>query len=1010
MLQRQLFSSVRTRYSKSIFSKGFNLFSLQKKSNLSSKWGLRNFSEFKEIINEEMEKDDVLEEPEMVQAFTAKEIKKKFKPIFEERYEEFYPVNFLNSIKFKRNKCACGKCYWSLNERENCGDSSCVGKYLFIGKGVGIGKEKKLTYAEAWKTFEDALTTARIPCTKVNRYPTVARWRNDVDYVAAGIYCFQPHCVIGELAPPANPLIQPQFCVRFNDLDNIGLTGRHYSGFVMMGIQVFNYPNDYKFFKEETIEFNYRWLTEFLKIPPSEITFTEDIWAGGGNMGPSIEYFVGGLEVGNMVFMQYKTFHDGTYEELPIQVIDTGIGLERVAWLVNGESTSYMSTFKNAMEYLTKKTNVEVDGEIWKRLGPLSCQLDVDECENLQATWEAIGKEIGLSKEQISKAIEPVKDLIVILDHTRTAMFLIQDGSLPSNVGGGSNLRNIIRRSFAQMKKHDWWKSIGFEGYMGIFEAHKLDLEPLYGKFKEYSSFEDIMRNEYERWLVTDDVQKKKLKKFEKKKNKLTLEDWETAVTAWGVSPDVISQFLGIPIPDNLYYYIAEKQERIVKAAEQILYNTLHLPETKCLYYDHLSHLWDENNNQFVFKAKVLESFCNVRDNNKKNIVVLDQSSFYPTSGGQEHDTGILTIGGVTYNVVNVEKVGKVTMHILDKELPDTVAEGTEVSGEVDKRRRLQLRNHHTSAHIIFTVVRNILGPHIWQSGAKKTTKQAHLDVTHFKTLTKKEEMQIQEEANRIVMGAHKIEKTLESKAETEKVHGFDLYQGGVVPGNDLRVVKIGDDVDIEACCGTHCDSTSEVGWIKILNSKTIANGVVRIYFVAGERSIQALNDETQIINDLMEMWSISPTQITETAERFFKDFKKFKNSFSDAQKKILDLQVRLALSEKKPIYYLSNEPNATFFFSFLPEHAKEMTENNQQIGFLGKTFAVLYSPKKGTLDLEKLKLALKETGAKITVKDKVGLKKKQVKGVEFVTVISKNDLPDLSETLKEMGFEKSNC
>ena len=84
--------------------------------------------------------------------------------------------------------------------------------------------------------FEQSLTSTRIPCTSIERYPIVARWRNDVDYVAAGIFCFQPYCVTGELDPPANPLICPQFCARFNDLDNIGLTGRHYSGFIMLGI------------------------------------------------------------------------------------------------------------------------------------------------------------------------------------------------------------------------------------------------------------------------------------------------------------------------------------------------------------------------------------------------------------------------------------------------------------------------------------------------------------------------------------------------------------------------------------------------------------------------------------------------------------------------------------------------------------------------------------------------------------------------------------------------------
>ena len=195
------------------------------------------------------------------------------------------------------------------------------------------------------------MTSTRIPCTSIKRYPVVARWRNDVDYVAAGIFCFQPYCVTGELDPPANPLIMPQFCLRFNDLDNIGITGRHYSGFIMVGIQVFNTEGNYKFFKEEAVEFNFRWLTETLGVHPDEITFVEDVWAGGGNLGPSIEYFVGGLEVGNMVFIQYKTFHDGTREELDVKVIDTGIGLERIVWLYNGSATSYTDTFKNAMEY-----------------------------------------------------------------------------------------------------------------------------------------------------------------------------------------------------------------------------------------------------------------------------------------------------------------------------------------------------------------------------------------------------------------------------------------------------------------------------------------------------------------------------------------------------------------------------------------------------------------------------------------------------------------------------------
>lgn len=198
-------------------------------------------------------------------------------------------------------------------------------------------------------------------------------------------------------------------------------------------------------------------------------------------MGPSIEYFVHGMEIGNMVFMQYKTFYDGNFEELKIKIIDTGIGLERVAWLINGDATSYITIFKNSLEYLLKILGININNDVWLKLGPLSCRLDVDECEDLAKTWNDISGLLGMSVLDIKQAIEPIRDIFIILDHTRTAFFLIRDGALPSNVGGGSNLRNIIRRTFAVMQKNGWWEKLGWEGYMKIFDYHILDLQELYG-------------------------------------------------------------------------------------------------------------------------------------------------------------------------------------------------------------------------------------------------------------------------------------------------------------------------------------------------------------------------------------------------------------------------------------------------------------------------------------------------------------------------------------------------
>jgi len=349
---------------------------------------------------------------------------------------------------------------------------------------------------------------------------------------------------------------------------------------------VFNYPGDYKFFKEECVEFNYDWLTNGLDIDPKRITFIEDVWAGGGNLGPSIEYFVDGLEVGNMVFMQYKTFPDGSREELDIQIIDVGVGLERIPWLVNGSATSYLDVFQSSLEYLQSKVQVDMNTQIWQKLGPYSCLLNIDEVENIEATWATVSEKTGVAVEEMKAAILKVKDLYIVLDHTRTALMTIHDGSLPSNIGGGSNVRNIIRRVFAILKRNGWWDSLGLEGILTLMDKHKQDLEPIYGPFQEYKSFGDIIRMELVRYETTDVSQKAKLEKMLKKSKVLSLDDWVVAITSHGIAADQVAQLTGQPIPGNLYYEIALRQEKVAKVAEPILYQTSHLEATQQLFYD----------------------------------------------------------------------------------------------------------------------------------------------------------------------------------------------------------------------------------------------------------------------------------------------------------------------------------------------------------------------------------------------------------------------------------------
>eukprot|EP01017_Pseudomicrothorax_dubius_P013138 TRINITY_DN1567_c0_g2_i3.p1 TRINITY_DN1567_c0_g2~~TRINITY_DN1567_c0_g2_i3.p1 ORF type:complete len:972 (-),score=341.83 TRINITY_DN1567_c0_g2_i3:72-2987(-) len=953
--------------------------------------------------------DEKLEEAATVKTLTAKEIKKLARPEFEANPDKFYPTKVFERIGYTRNRCPkCNAYYWRHTEKaDTCGDSQCVGKYKFIGKGTGIGaKGKKITYYDAWKGFEKSLTSARVPCTSIERYPVVARWRNDVDYVAAGIYCFQPFCVTGELDPPANPLICPQFCVRFNDLDNIGLTGRHYSGFIMLGIQVFNYPDKYVFFKEECVEFNHRWLTEELGIDPDEITYIEDVWAGGGNLGPSIEYFVNGLELGNMVFMQYKTFHDGTREELPIKIIDTGIGLERIPWLINGSPTSYFDVFRNALNYTLAKLEMSINNEVWEKIGPYTCLLNIDEVENIDKTWEQISELIGMDVPTIRSAMTPIRDVYIVLDHTRTVMMIIQDGSLPSNVGGGSNVRNILRRVFAIMKRNEWMEKMTWEGFMEIFDHHKKDLEEIYGVFPEYKSFASIIRLEYDKWLQTDKTQRQKLEKLLKKAAVMSIDDWILAMTSWGIPADAIAQISGQQVPGNLYYEIAVRQERVCKAAEVILYNTTHLQETVSIYFD--------DHRAEAFNGKILAVFANVSQNNQRNIVILDRSIFYPTSGGQQHDTGYLDIEGERYFVVNAEKVGKCVLHILEKPLPgdpDSYV-GKEIVGGIDIRRRNQLRANHTGTHIVFAACRKVLGPHVWQNGAKKTVEQAHLDITHYNTLSREEELAIENEANLTILAAKQISKSFMDKAEAEKQYGFRLYQGGIVPGSSVRVVNI-EGTDVEACCGTHCDNTSEVGWIKIIKTARISDGIVRLYYVAGEKVLERLNAERTIVNTLSDMWNVQGFEIVKTGERFFTDFKRLDNEVSATQRKLLLLQLRYVVDSPHRLVLLhSDQPNPTIYLSFVPAYAADLKAKDKGVVVLGERFFFALFGNDKQLPIDDLKAILAKNNQKVDLKTRTSLefefdKKKKVKTEGILQVLFNGNIDQkaIEDFLGRAGF-----
>ncbi len=789
---------------------------------------------------------------------TDKEIKKEFKLKASQNPDAYYATAVLKREGFSRKHCKCETFYWTTVDAETCGDPACSGGFRFIGNTPA---KNKLDYVGVWKKFAELFSTWGY--TPIPRYPVVARWRDDTDFVQASIYDFQPYVVSGEVEPPANPLVVPQPCLRFNDIDNIGITGAHYSCFIMIGQHAFMAPKDWS--QERYFTDIHNWLKQGLGLPNSEITFHEDAWAGGGNFGPCMEYFSRGLELGNQVYMLYEQTPSGN-KELNLKVLDMGMGHERNAWFSQGKSTSYESTFPTVVEFLKKQTGVVVDPVLMGKFLPFASYLNVDEVEDINKTWKMVASKVGVSVDGLKKAVSESAALYSVAEHSRALLFALSDGALPSNVGGGYNLRLLYRRALSLIDKHGWKVDMDT-----LAELHAEYLKPIFPELSgNLDSVKKILGVEYAKYHASKEKTKGVVAKLileEISEEKLLM-----LYDSMGISPELLSQealAIGkkISVPDNFYARVAElhqkkAQEHATKKEEKL--DLLGIPETSALYFE--GYLLDHN------EGKVLRIIG--------NHVILDRTVAYPTSGGQLHDVG--TIDGSL--IVDIFKQGSVIVHTL-KSAPSFKI-GDMVMVSIDVQRRKQLAQHHTSTHIIGASARKVLGKHINQAGAKKTIEKGSLDITHYQSLTYEEVQAIEMEANAIVGRALPVVKKFYSRSDAEKKFGMSIYQGGAVPGKILRIVEI-TGLDVQACGGTHLDNTSEAGRIKILKSTKISDSIVRLEFTAGGSSEKEAAGELAIVSEVATLLGCIPSQVPGRVEELFIKWKDIVKKKKQMDKKL---------------------------------------------------------------------------------------------------------------------------
>ncbi|MBM3308627.1 MAG: alanine--tRNA ligase [Candidatus Altiarchaeales archaeon] len=750
-------------------------------------------------------------------AWDFKGLKARVKGEFMKNFQKYYPVESLKQMGFSRKICSkCGRGFWTIVENDVCGEASCQGGYTFIGEKLA---RKEFGYKEAWGEY--VKTFKKWGYVPIKRYPVVCRWYEELYFVNAGINDFQPYVVAGEVEPPAPAVLEPQFCLRFNDIDNVGITGAHYSGFIMVGQHTFNTPQKHVYFKDEGILQMHEFLTKGLGIKPEEITYHEDVWAGGGNYGPSMEFFSRGLELGNQVYMQYEVLPDGTSRELKTKVIDMGAGLERWSWFSQGKPMSYDTVFPKVLEYLYKQAG-RPDTEFMNKFGRYAGLLNIDEIDDVRSVWDKVSKEIGMPLDELKRQAYRMRALYALGDHTRTLLVAMHDGALPSNVGGGYNLRTLLRRCWDLID--EFQLDIELEK---LFELHIKEFGSWYNELKEEGSLYDILDTERRRYEEGKEKGRKIVERMISNREKITAEKLVELYDSQGISPELVKAVNPeVEVPENFYKLVEDLHtgKKTMEVAEKIELPK-DIPETRLLYYEA---------DDTEFNAKVLKVF--------KDFVILDRTLFYAEGGGQDHDVG--TLNGI--EVSDVQKHAGIVLHKVSK--PERFKEGMEVAGIVNPKHRKQLTQHHTAAHIVNAAARMVLGPHIWQAGANKTVESARLDITHYKAVSDEELKKIESKANEIVGKSVKIEKKVMKRNEAEIKYGFRLYQGGAVPGVELRVVNIAG-IDVEACSGTHLNNTKETGKIKLVSAKRIQDGVVRLEFKAGKAAVEQAGGEEELFN-----------------------------------------------------------------------------------------------------------------------------------------------------------------
>ncbi|MFB6198187.1 MAG: alanine--tRNA ligase, partial [Halobacteriaceae archaeon] len=728
---------------------------------------------------------------------------------------------------------------------------------------------------------------------RLEPYPVAAnRWRDDVLLTQASIYDFQPHVTSGESPPPANPLAVSQPCIRMQDIDNVGKTGRHTMAFEMMGHHAFNAEEDagyaYEgevYWKEETVRYCEELLDE-CGADLEKVTFIEDVWMGGGNAGPAFEVIYLGLELATLVFMSMEQDPNGEYEfkdgnrysPMDRQVIDTGYGLERWTWMSQGTPTVYEAIYPEMIEVLKDNAGLNYSDEEFElihRAAKLAGHMDIDEAEDMEAARDNIADRLNVKTSRLEELMEPLEEIYAIADHCRALSYMFGDGIVPSNAGTGYLARMVLRRTKRLCD------SVGVDAPLDDL----VDMQAERLGYDNRDTVREIVRSEVEQYRETLERGGRKVRQlareYAERGDPIPTSELIELYDSHGIQPDMVQDIARdegatVHIPDDFYSLVAARHDTADELEPEDKdedERVKDLPETERLYYD------DPYRGEF--EAVILDVF----ERDEGYDVVLDQTMFYPEGGGQPPDTGTLSTEDKTVQVTDVQSKNGVIFHRTSED----PGKGEFVRGQIDIERRRQLMAHHTATHVIIHASRQVLGDHVRQAGAQKGVSSSRIDIQHYERLDREVVEEIERIANEIVRDNTTVQQEWPHRHEAEEEYGFDLYQGGIPSGEHIRLIHV--DEDVQACAGTHVARTGEIGMIKILYTERVQDGVERIQFAAGPAAIDYIQRIEEQLHQTAEIFDVSAEEVPQTARRFFTEWKERGKQIDELKEELAEIR-----------------------------------------------------------------------------------------------------------------------